>query len=424
MCAAILLALGCSGEAPTAPRPESPTNDLAVIGCVADVRAQSVSCAKQGDAGGATLSRLVDPASPLRDLIVGGQNVYVRLTSSAVTYQNDVFSFNTTVTNLMPQALGTRDGTTPDAAGVRVFFSTWPVATGGSGTLDFMDPMGDANPANDTSLVTGYATFTQSNQPYYQWSSTILQQNQTTPVKRWGIHVPSSVTSFYFVVYVSAAVQHENGWVSVTPSPTTVSAGRTRQLTAVVRDVRGDPVADQSVTWGTSASGIATVDASGLVTGVADGVATITATGSAGRSGTATVTVVTPSASTTTIAGANFTVGGNSTITVQAKRANGTNITTGGDAVLLSTDLGALTAVTDNNDGTYTATLTSSTSGTAHVTGTINGAAIANPATIVISSAGLAANADSYPQTVIGNVGIVSAQIPYSATTKDRKSVV
>jgi hypothetical protein len=55
----------------------------------------------------------------------------------------------------------------------------------------------------------------------------------------------------------------------------------------------------------------------------------------------------------------------------------------GGDAVTLATDLGTLGAVTDNGDGSYTATLTSSTTaGAATVTGTVNTVAIADDAAV------------------------------------------
>ncbi len=66
-----------------------------------------------------------------------------------------------------------------------------------------------------------------------------------------------------------------------------------------------------------------------------------------------------------------------STITVQLKDAGGSNLTTGGDLVTLSTTAGTLSSVTDNNNGTYTATLTSSAApGTATITGTVNGGSI------------------------------------------------
>ena len=72
-----------------------------------------------------------------------------------------------------------------------------------------------------------------------------------------------------------------------------------------------------------------------------------------------------------------------STITVQLKDGAGTNLTTGGATVALSTTLGTLGAVTDNLDGTYTATLTAGvTAGTATITGTLNGTAITNGAAV------------------------------------------
>jgi hypothetical protein len=62
-----------------------------------------------------------------------------------------------------------------------------------------------------------------------------------------------------------------------------------------------------------------------------------------------------------------------STITVQAEDANGNDETSGGDTVTLSSTDGSLSAVADNGNGMYTATLTSATTaGTAHVSGTID----------------------------------------------------
>jgi hypothetical protein len=72
-----------------------------------------------------------------------------------------------------------------------------------------------------------------------------------------------------------------------------------------------------------------------------------------------------------------------SSITVTARDASGTPLGTGGDTVALQTTRGALSAVTDNGDGTYTATLTSSTTaGAAKVTGDLNGDAMTHTATV------------------------------------------
>jgi len=72
-----------------------------------------------------------------------------------------------------------------------------------------------------------------------------------------------------------------------------------------------------------------------------------------------------------------------STITVQLVNPLGVNIVVGGDTVVIFTDFGSIGAVTDNNDGTYTATLTSAvTPGLATLTATVNTILIGDDATV------------------------------------------
>ena len=79
--------------------------------------------------------------------------------------------------------------------------------------------------------------------------------------------------------------------VTVTPATTPLTAlGATVQLSAEVRDQNGRAMAGAAVAWSSSATSVATVDGSGLVTATGNGIATITAT-AGGVSGTATVTV-------------------------------------------------------------------------------------------------------------------------------------
>jgi hypothetical protein len=78
--------------------------------------------------------------------------------------------------------------------------------------------------------------------------------------------------------------------VAVTPASASVPVGGAVQLTATPKDAAGQTLTGRPVTWATNASGVATVSATGLVTGVGQGPATITAT-SEGQSGTASVTV-------------------------------------------------------------------------------------------------------------------------------------
>lgn len=79
--------------------------------------------------------------------------------------------------------------------------------------------------------------------------------------------------------------------VSVAPATSTVETGKTVQLVATTRDASGSALTGRAVTFVSSASNIATVSSSGVVTGVTAGVAVITAT-SEGRTGSATITVI------------------------------------------------------------------------------------------------------------------------------------
>src|SRR5206468_2953135 len=83
--------------------------------------------------------------------------------------------------------------------------------------------------------------------------------------------------------------------VAVSPTSASVSVGQTVQLAATPKDANGNPLTGRTVTWSSGNTAVATVSASGLVTGVSAGAATITAT-SEGKSGTAAITVTAPPA--------------------------------------------------------------------------------------------------------------------------------
>ena len=91
----------------------------------------------------------------------------------------------------------------------------------------------------------------------------------------------------------------------------------------------------------------------------------------------------------TTISAAPSTIdadgSSSSSITVRARDANDNDVAGGGATIALASTLGTLGSVADNGDGTYSATLTAGlTSGSAQVTGTINGSAIGHAATVTI----------------------------------------
>src|SRR2546425_6362452 len=78
--------------------------------------------------------------------------------------------------------------------------------------------------------------------------------------------------------------------VTVSPATGALTVGATSQLTATPTDANGTALTGRAVTWATNNAAVATVSASGLVTGVAAGSATLTAT-SEGQSGTSVLTV-------------------------------------------------------------------------------------------------------------------------------------
>jgi uncharacterized protein with beta-barrel porin domain/methionine-rich copper-binding protein CopC len=75
-----------------------------------------------------------------------------------------------------------------------------------------------------------------------------------------------------------------------------------------------------------------------------------------------------------------------STITLQVKDGFGNNFRNGGDTVTLSTTLGTLSSVSDNSNGTYTATLKSSSEGTATISATLNSVTVTDTATVLFTN--------------------------------------
>jgi hypothetical protein len=200
--------------------------------------------------------------------------MYIQLSSSNITVASDTFSFDATVQNLIPQALGTTDGSTADPSGVRVFFQDLPTVTSGSGTVTVAHP-------------DGFATYTAANQPYYQYDGP-LATNETSAAHRWQLAFDPGVDSFVFTVYVAAEVQYPDGWIDVT-GPSNLMAGDVGSLTAVRRTAVGN-VVPGAVTWGSTDEAVATVDESGALTAVAPGAVSITAS-AGGVSGVATLDV-------------------------------------------------------------------------------------------------------------------------------------
>jgi hypothetical protein len=78
--------------------------------------------------------------------------------------------------------------------------------------------------------------------------------------------------------------------IDITPRNPVIDSGSTLQLSATVRDFHDQVIPDAAVSWGTASTAVATVSATGLVTGVAPGVTVIGAF-SGGASALDTITV-------------------------------------------------------------------------------------------------------------------------------------
>jgi hypothetical protein len=220
-------------------------------------------------------------AAPRSDIILG--NGSVKLTSSNVHYDGiEEFTFDVTVQNLIQQPIGTTDGATVHPNGVRVFFSSGPTVTSGSGDVQV--------------VADGIDIFTATNQPYYQYAQ-MLAQGETSAPHAWTLLMPPTVNTFVFTVYVDAPVQYPGGYVQLDGylpgvGSDSLQVGTTHPLATVVKNALGNTVPGATVTYSSSDPSCATVDAAGTVTGVGVGSCTISAT-SGTKPGSITV-VVTP----------------------------------------------------------------------------------------------------------------------------------
>ena len=80
--------------------------------------------------------------------------------------------------------------------------------------------------------------------------------------------------------------------VTVSPAQPSIVVGTSVQMTPTTLDAAGNVLTGRTVTWGSADAAVASVNASGSVTGVSPGQTTITAT-SEGRMGSAPITVPT-----------------------------------------------------------------------------------------------------------------------------------
>jgi DNA/RNA endonuclease G (NUC1) len=168
----------------TGPAPLAPVEGaLQAISCTAS-RTGTVSCGA------------VDPTTgEISAAVFGGQGVNIKLTSSNVAYteEDSIFRFDVTVQNLLEERLGTADGVSPHADGIRVFFAAQPAVTSGTGEVSVVD-------------ADSQTTFTAANQPYIQYDA-VLAKNEVSAPRTWRLKVDPTVGTFSFTLYVAARLQ-------------------------------------------------------------------------------------------------------------------------------------------------------------------------------------------------------------------------
>ncbi len=162
--------------------------------------------------------------------------------------------------------------------------------------------------------------------------------------------------------------------VEVSPPTATVQTGATLQLSAVMKDASGNVLTGRTVTWSTSSSQTATINASGLVSGVVAGSVTITAT-SEGKSGSSAITVTGPqpapvaSVSISPNSVTFLTLGQAVTLTATPRDSNG-NVLAGRRVVWSIADS---SIVSVNQSGFYSVDVRALTVGTTRVAAAVEG---------------------------------------------------
>lgn len=172
------------------------------------------------------------------------------------------------------------------------------------------------------------------------------------------------------------------GSVVVSPVNATLSVNQTQQHTAAVKDSLGNTLAGRTVTWTSSAPGVATVSPAGLVTTVAPGSATITAS-SGGSSGTTFITVAAPVASVV-VAPAATTLAAGQTQQLTATPRDGAGTLLTGRNVVWTSSAPAVATVSAN--GVVTAVGGGTSTVTASVEGVLGAATINVPVPIATMS--------------------------------------
>jgi hypothetical protein len=317
-------------------------------------------------------------------------------TTSTVTYTPG--AANATQSTLTPTSASiTADGSSTQVLTVQAKDVNGNNLTSGGSTVTITKQSGSGSIGAVTDNGNGTYTATVT-APTATGSGVFVATLGGNPVKSGtGSQTTSTIT------YTPGAANATQSTLTPTSSSITANGTATQVLTVQAKDVNGNnETAGGATVTITKQSGTGTIGSvtdngngtySATVTApilVGSGVFVATLGGNPVKSGTgsqtlATVTYVPGTAdatqSTLTPTSASITADGSSTqvLTVQAKDANGNNLTAGGATVTITKQSGSGTigSVTDNGNGTYSATVTSPTAtGSGVFVATLGGSAV------------------------------------------------
>ena len=188
----------------------------------------------------------------------------------------------------------------------------------------------------------------------------------------------------------------------ISPASPIVNVGFESQLTAVVLDQNGVPMANQSVSWSSANTSVATISAAGVVKGISGGTSNITAT-SGSASATVSASVQTAPVASVRVSPTSLSMVANKQGIVTAEALDGSGSVLSGRVVSWSSANPAVATVT--NSGVVTSLAAGSTTLTASIEGktaglpiTVSSAPLAPVAAVSVSLANSSLNPSQQTQ--------------------------
>jgi hypothetical protein len=240
-----------------------PPQPVGQISCVVDRRVAVVSCEPTG--ADAASKPEVDRSGSALVLKSLGRDLGLAI--SATTFSDSGVAFDVQLENLLGQRIGSADGRSPDARGIRLLF---------------VDPVTGREPTAaiarlDRRTSAGAENLTAEGQPFVRISAVLDSATRAAPV-RVALTFPPSARTASFGLVVVAPVQYPHGWLRITPESSQVGVGGSARLHAVRLDAHGRTAVAGTLTWATTTPDLASVSSSGEIAGRAEGLAHVTVT--------------------------------------------------------------------------------------------------------------------------------------------------